>query len=423
MIARALRNDILWSTFIQYFGRALQILLGILAMKMVTKAIGLDEYGFYGKISEYALFFSVIANLGIFGNVVRKMSANPKDGQLFTNALILRIVTALIFFLVGITYAWLFIPEQAFTIGATFFMGSLLFDYVTSVCDAMLQANYMMGRATFALVTGRTVNLVIVFLLFNSGVESAQFFFLGPLAAAFVAMSISLFFVRQQIDLVWKMDKTILRMLFITAIPFGIINIINNLYFRFLPSYFAASALSDAQFGSYNVTLHIAITASLFSTYLMFSTLPILKQSLKEGHIKRAKTLYKTIEKSMLALSFLTIIGGWFLGPFAIQLVSTTSFVLPEIWFVPLLLFILVSISYFYDLVLITLFALEKDIWFLKWEFVALFIASLILASSLVPTDPAARIFIVLIGAIIGEGFMVLLGTLKVKKCFAELRS
>jgi O-antigen/teichoic acid export membrane protein len=415
-IATKVRNKIIWSTFVQYFGKVLQIAIGIVAVKLVTNAIGLEEYGAYGKIAEYALFFSVIANLGIFGNTVRKMSERPEDGKLFCNALILRITTALLFFATGALYAYFFIPEKAFTLGVLFFMSSLLFDYITSICDGMLQANYLMGRAVFALVLGRITNLLIVLLLINFAVSTAPLFFLAPLAASVVTMSLSLLFVRLRIKFNWRLDPQLIKMLLLTAIPFGIINILNNLYFRFLPSFFAIKALTDAQFGSYTISLHIATTVSLFSTYLMFSTLPAFKQSLRDRHLQTAKNIYKKVRLSLIALSLLTIVFGTLLTPFAISLVSDKEYFIPEFWFILPLMLVLASVSYFYDLVLITLFALEKDIWFLKREFLALALGGIVLSLSLLPVDPVQKILLVLIGAIAGESLIVLLGLLKIRK-------
>lgn len=421
MIAKAIQFDILWSTFVQYFGKAFQIVIGIIAVKLVTNALDVDEYGIYGKISEYALFFSVAANLGIFGNVVRKMSERPEDGKLFINAMLLRIGTAILFFATGALYAWLFLKDSEFLLGALFFMASLFFDYMTSICGGMLQANYLMGRAVFAQIMGRLANLGIVSLLIHLASTSAPIFFLAPLSASIVTVLLSLLFVRLRIKFTWKIDKKLIWMLFITALPFGIINIVNNLYFRFLPSFFAAKALTDAQFASYNISLHIATTVSLLSTFLMFSTLPAFKRSLRDKHFRRAKTLYKTIQKGLLALALATVVFGTWLTPFAISLVSDKDYFIQELWFILPLMLVLASVSYFYDLVLITLFAFERELWYLKWEFFALLISAIVLISSVLPTDTVTKTLIILTGAIAGESIMVLLGTWRIRKEFAKL--
>ncbi len=388
----------------------------MVSIKLVTNALGADEYGLYGKISEYALFFSVAANLGIFGNTVRKMSESPRDGKLFVNALVLRMATALIFFGVGAGVAWIWIPNPVFALGMVFFMGSLFLDYITSVCDGMLQANYKMGRAVAALVLGRAANLALLLVLVKMGAPtSAPIFFLGPLLGAVVTASLSFLFVRRLIRLEWKLDRDLMKMLFLTALPFGIINIINNLYFRFLPSLFAAKTLTDAQYGSYNLSLHIASTAALLSTLLMFSSLPALKQAIEHKEKQKIRDLLHTLKKSLFVLAILMVLGGSFVAPTAIELLSGKLFILPELWFILPMLLILAAVSYFYDLVLITLFAFEKDLWLLKREGLALLVGlSLLLVSTFIP-DLGLKTIFILGSAIAAEGTTTVLGLRKIK--------
>lgn len=422
MLSSTLKTKIVWSTLVQLLGKGAQIGLGMVSIKLVTGALGADEYGLYGKISEYALFFSVAANLGIFGNTVRKMSESPRDGKLFVNALVLRMTTALLFFGVGAGCAWIWIPDPVFALGMVFFMSSLFLDYITSVCDGMLQANYKMGRAVAALILGRAANLALLLLLVKWGAPAtAPIFFLGPLFGALVTASLSFLFVRRLIHLEWSLDRSIMKMLFFTALPFGIINIVNNLYFRFLPSFFAAKTLSDAEYGSYNLSLHIASTAALLSTLLMFSSLPALKQAIEHKEKQKIRDLLHTLKKSLFFLAILMILGGSFVAPYAIELLSGKLFVLPELWFILPMLLVLAAVSYFYDLVLITLFAFEKDLWLLKREGLALLVGlSLLLVSTFLPTLELKTIFI-LGSAIAAESTTTMLGLRKIHKVLVEV--
>ncbi len=149
---KLLGKEIIFSTLVQYVGRALQIVIAAMSIKLVSNFLGTNNYGIYASITEYALFFSVVANLGIFANVIRQMSISPDSGKIFINALYLRILTGLAFFLFGIIVLIIVGNNIFFTLCVAIFFGVLLLDFMTSVCDGMLQANYMMGRATFALV-------------------------------------------------------------------------------------------------------------------------------------------------------------------------------------------------------------------------------------------------------------------------------
>lgn len=413
-VARSITQKIAWSTAIQYLGKVVQIAIGIIIVKWVTNALGPEAFGQYGRITEYVLFFSVAANLGIFGNIVRKMADAPKDGRLFTNALILRGTTSLVFFLVGILAACVFSPSPAFLAGMLFFIASLFFDHLTSVCNAALQANYWMGRSVFAMTLARFVELSLVYLLAQSGAEM-PLYFLAPIGSSFVALSLTLFFARRRFSFDWKPNKALMKDIFWTALPFGIINILNNLYFRFLPSLFMGKALTDEQFSFYSLSLNIAMTASLFSTFLMFSVLPAFKQSLTQGHTKRAKAMFK-LALLILSLGSIAMIGfGTWLGPWTIGVVSNQNFWQNDIALIYPLLLILAAVSYFYDLVLITIFALEKESWLLKREILALIIGVLVMGGSLFLEANSTRATVVIAGAICAELFIVTLSLRRIR--------
>lgn len=418
MIANALRNKIAWSTLVQYFGKVLQIVLGIAAVKIATNALGAEQFGLAGKIAEYALFFSVAANLGIFGNTVRKMADHPKDGEIFVNAMFVRLGTGILFLGSGALYALLFIDDPIFQAGVLFFMSALFLDFATSICTGMLQANYMMGRSVFAITLGRAMEILILLQL--AAHLSPATYFLAPLAGSIVALSLSLGFVRMRIRLKWTHNWDHIKLFLFSAIPFGIINIFNNLYFRFLPDLFASKALTEEQFSHFHLSNVMAQTAAIFSTFLMFSILPSFKASLEDKKYKQAHELYNKARLLLLGLAIITIIGGTALGPFALKLISGPEFYQAALWYVIPALFLLASISFFYDLVLITLFAQEKDVWFLKREVLALSLAGCFFLLSLLPKDPHARMSLVLLGALLGESLIVGLSLRKIRSEFGR---
>jgi|GEM_PF-1054362 len=430
-----LGRRIAFSTLVQYAGKLAQMVLAMLTLKLISNFLGTGEYGVYAKITEYALFFSTAANLGIFGNLVRVMADRPRDGAVFINALILRISTAAAFFALAVIYLYSGGGDRIFITGSLLFFGALLFDYITSVCDGMLQANYLMGRASVALVAGRAVNLIATYLIISkigsaamevpgaSTMPFASLFFTATLAGSIVTMALSIFFVRRKIHWSWKPDRTLILRLFLAGLPFGFINIINNLYFRFLPDLFAQNALSEAQFGSFNISFRIAQVASLFSTFLMFSMLPGFKEYLDGKHLEKARKLLNRVWKILLAAGVLLVIGGSLFGNFAIELLTHKKFILPELWFILPLMLLLAAISYGYDLILITLFALEKDLWLLKRECLALIMAMSVFALSYAMIDVRWRIFAIILGAIVGETFMVVSGLKKIQRVLQKRAS
>lgn len=417
-----LGKKIAFSTFVQYGGKILQLILSTVALRLISGFLSDNGYSYYAAITEFALFFSVMANLGIFGNLVRLMSDDPKDGKLFTQALLLRLSTALVFFLIAIPILLTMQADQVFFFGSLLFLSALLFDYVTSVCDAMLQANYLMGRATAALVAGRIVNTGLLYLAINSfnpetPLTQSLFIILGcTLAGSFFTAAVSLALVRQKIKFEWHWNWQLIATIFKLSLPFGLINIFNSLYFRFLPDYFAHQALTDLQFSSFNISFRISQVLSLASTFLMFSVLPGLKQYIDQKHWQKATLLSKRITLIMIGSGILLVTFGSILGPFAIELITHKKYFLPEFWFLLPTMLLLTAVSYSYDLVLITLFALNDEIWFLKREVIALCLALLIFLSSLFVIDNSLQIFLIILGSLAAETFMVINGYLRMIK-------
>jgi O-antigen/teichoic acid export membrane protein len=295
-------------------------------------------------------------------------------------------------------------------------MSSLMLDFVTTVAGGALQANYLMGRSEIALILGRLANLVVIFMLASISLKT-ELYFLGPLAASILTAGISLWFVKKHVGINFKLNWETQKELLFSSVPFGIINVINILYFRAIPSFLAAKILSDAQFASYEVCLRIAITASLLSTFLMFSSLPILKVGIQKKDLLGTKKLLLGLEKIMVLSAILLVVFGSLLAPYAIQIVSNKTFLIPGFeWMLPLLL-ILAAVSYFYDMALVTAFAMNKEIWWLKMELIALLLSLAALAPiyfGAFPFDPQLKGLIILFSAILGEGFMALSGIFKI---------
>ncbi|MGL5831422.1 MAG: oligosaccharide flippase family protein [Candidatus Altimarinota bacterium] len=416
-----LGKKIAFSTFVQYAGKIFQLVLSTIALRLISSFLSDNGYSYYAAITEFALFFSVMANLGIFGNLVRLMSDDPKDGKVFTQALLLRLTTAFIFFLIAIPVLLSMQADQIFFFGTILFLSALFFDYITSVCDAMLQANYLMGRATAALVAGRIINVGLLYLAINSfnpdtPLTQSLFLILAcSLSGSLFTAILSFIMVRQKIKLQWHWNWELIIKIFQLSIPFGLINIFNSLYFRFLPDYFAHNVLNDLQFSSFNISFRISQVLSLASTFLMFSVLPGLKQYIDQKNWTKAEVLTKRISYIMIGAGLILFTFGSLLGPFAIEFLTHKKYFLDEFAFLLPSMLLLTAISYGYDLVLLTLFAFNDEIWFLKREVIALCLALLIFTFSLLIQDSILQVFFIVLGAIVAESFMVINGYLRLK--------
>ena len=196
--------------------------------------------------------------------------------------------------------------------------------------------------------------------------------FLSLIVGSFVTFIMSFYFVTKKIHLHWSVDTKFILDIFKAGLPFGIINIINSLYFRFLPDYFSHVALTSSEFATFNISFRIAQIISLFSTFLMFSALPGLREYIDQKHWQKVRTLYSKIILVLFSAGIIVFIVGSLFGPTILTLVTHEKYLLPAFWFVLPLMLLLAAISYGYDLILITLFAFDKTKWLLSRECIAI---------------------------------------------------
>jgi hypothetical protein len=160
----------------------------------------------------------------------------------------------------------------------------------------------------------------------------------------------------------------------------------------------------------------MAQVLSLASTFLMFSVLPGLKQYIDQKHFEKARKLLRFILLLMAALGLLIVVAGSLSQLFLVDLLTDKKYFLPDFPFMFPMMLILAAISYGYDVILLSLFALDEDKWLLKREAMAVGLAGVFFILSMGMFSAQSKMVCVLLGALIGETFMVVSGYLKLKR-------
>ena len=158
------------------------------------------------------------------------------------------------------------------------------------------------------------------------------------------------------------------------------------------------------------------LDGNLLSTFLMYSVLPGMREYIQKKDWGNVKKLYGKTTKFLAACGVILVLIGSFAGPFLIEILTHKKYVLPEYWFVLPMMLLLAAVSYGYDLVLVTLFALEEDMWILKLEVVSLIAACAVFSLSLLEMSLVWKIFIIIAGAIVGETVITVAGLYKAGK-------
>lgn len=415
---RIFGREVAFSTAVQLLGKLLQIVLSAVVLKLTAVFLSQSGQGVFSAVTEFALFVSTAANFGFFANVVRRMADHEHDGRLFSGALVLRLTTGVACSLVGLGVLLWRGSDPTVLVGASLFLVALLLDQVTSICDGMLQANYLMGRAMVALIAGRVVMLALTLLVIRSPLAEGSAIpalFAASIAASAVTMALSLGFVARRLRWDWRIDRGLLRGILVTSLPFGVVTLANALSSRFLPDLVAHGVLSDAEFASFSLTFRIAQVVSLLSTFFMYSVLPSLRRALVDGDRARARALVRSATRLLAACGALLVVVGGVAGPALLALLTHQKYVRPEWWFLLPAMLLVAAVSYLTDVVLVVLLALDQDTLLMRYALVSLCAAGVILALAPLLPSPSTRLACIVLGALAGEATLVTLGLRRVR--------
>lgn len=118
----SLTYKIAHNAIIQFAGKILGTALGLVTIGMITRYLDREGFGYYTTIMGFLQFFAIMIDFGLTITTAQMLAHNKwGEDKLFANLLSLRIISAIIFLLIG-AVASLFFPYPAFVKQGIFLM-------------------------------------------------------------------------------------------------------------------------------------------------------------------------------------------------------------------------------------------------------------------------------------------------------------
>ncbi len=144
------------NTIIQFVGKILSTILGLVTFAVIERHLGPTAFGGYTFVMAYLGTFSVIADLGLYILFVRELNrAGADQNKVVGNMLALRWTTALIILTIGAIIAWLMPVDN--NVRWSVLIGSLSYVAIaaTQLLVGVYQSRLAMMRVTTAELVGR----------------------------------------------------------------------------------------------------------------------------------------------------------------------------------------------------------------------------------------------------------------------------
>ena len=310
------------NTLIQITGKALSTLLGLVAVAILTRRLGTEQFGWYVTATGFLQFIGIIIDFG-FTVTTSNLLAEPAfdKNRLFNTLFTWRFFSALVCFVLA-PLIFIFFPYRieiklAVAITSLSFFANTL----NQVFIGYYRQKLSMYIATASEVLGRVL-LVTGFAMFsvlNAG-------FLTLMSAITVASVISsLYLIKNYGKLSFSFDPVISRAIFKKMLPTAVSVIFNTIYLQadrvILPLY-----VSQSEVGLYGAAYRVLDITTQISAIIMGLVMPLITFAWSRRLTDEFKQKYQ-LALDMTALVLFPMIAGIFvLSDPIMRLIASSSF-------------------------------------------------------------------------------------------------
>jgi O-antigen/teichoic acid export membrane protein len=269
-----------WNTVAQAIARFVTLALSVLTTSLLTRHLGVSGYGVYVTVTVYLSFFALFFDIGLTTFVVRALSTGEARGDLFREAIGLRLALAVPVMLLALGLAALVyqggddaITRNAIAVG----LPIILFTTVTSATGALFQARLEMDRVALSEIAGQLVATALIVVFVVSGL-SIYAVVAAAVAGSFVNATL-LFALAGRDEPVRPLVAprrwvALLR----RALPLGLALMIATVYFRADAVLLSVLKGSHAV-GIYGVAYRLVEAVIAFAGFFYISIFPLLSQA------------------------------------------------------------------------------------------------------------------------------------------------
>ena len=288
----------------------LSVALKFLAIYLIINYFSSDKesFGKYTFITSFITILSIIIDLGVNSITIREISNNRSllDHYL-SNAIVLKIALGFIVYILSIVIILVFHYFQPSKYN-NLIIGLVAFSSLTFFILALSQSFEMLFRIELKMIFVGIANVVggLVFFLttyffIKKGYQLSSFIFNWVLMF-FIIMFLLLIFTLGRFKFSFKVDFTLIKKIFLLALPLGLSAAFGFIYYR-IDTIMLSWFKGDESVANYGVAHKFVEISDIIPASLMVVVFPLMSRFYKED-INKLKILYRRSIDWMLLLGF-----------------------------------------------------------------------------------------------------------------------
>lgn len=294
----SLNRKIAHNSIIQLSGKIISLILGLIAMMIMTRYLGQEQFGYYYTVIAFLQFFGILVDFGLTLTTVQMISdPNRNISKVMNSLMSFRVITAFGFLALAPIVVWLFPYNVYIKLGVLITVASFFCITVIQALTGVFQQKLKMFKVTLAEVIGRVVLVAGVALTVYLE-QSIYWVFWSITIGSVVNLLIVFFqsrkFIQWRLEFDWLIWKEIMSRSWPIALSISF-----NLIYLKLDSIILSVTRTQAEVGLYGATYRVIDILTMLPAVLMGLVLPVATRYFVE---KKKEELFNILQKSFDAL-------------------------------------------------------------------------------------------------------------------------
>jgi O-antigen/teichoic acid export membrane protein len=321
----SLTRQIAHNTIIQFTGKVLGTLFGVLTVAIMTRYLGQVGFGQYSTITAYLQLFAILVDLGLSITVVRLISDPGNDKKtVFNNVFTLRVVTSIIFLGLAPLIVLFFPYDPLVKIGIAIATLSFFFSGLTSILIGLYQKELNMLTVTIGEIAGRLSLFILValFAYLNYGLLAI---IIAVVIGSLINFLICYFSAFKYIKISPAFDWPIWEKIISITWPIALSIAFNLVYFK-ADTLILSLTRSQAEVGLYSAPYRILEILVNFIFVFLGIVNPILTLHWVQKNHAKFQEIFQKIFDVLLIITIPMVVGTMFIAKPLMILIAGADF-------------------------------------------------------------------------------------------------
>lgn len=278
--------------------KLLRISLGLVAVLLVARYLGPEQYGLLSYATSFAFLFIIVAALGLDDIVVKELVHSELDaGKMLGTAFVLKLLGALLV-LVIVTVAIKLSSNDSYTNGLIYIVASITIFQSFDVIDFFFQSKVLSKYAVVAKFASMTVSTLVKITLVLCAAPLIAFAWAMLLEGALLSIGyITIYKHTGESFTNWRFDKSIASILLRNSWPLIISSFAVSIYFG-IDQVMIKLMLNDEAVGNYAAAARVSEVWYFIPIVISASLFPAIIGSKSKGNAiyhARLRSLYQLL--------------------------------------------------------------------------------------------------------------------------------